>query len=373
MIKLLGALLLVGYFLRCAGARRGRPAAADAAVAGDLHDARAAVADARPATSGPGLNKTLRYLLFAAFSFLVVQLVAVARAAGHAAARARALLDGGGAVRRRAASSRATSTACRGPIGEANDFAYLLASVLPFAVYLTSRDRRCADVVGARARRARRSRCSGRSRAARSSASPRWCCGRWPPGARGSAASWPARSSSPGRCCWRFTLWRPLIDERLAAKSKVATANVESREAYWRGRAADGRRPSAARRRAGPLRRSRRATTSATTRSTSTTRSRTTPTSRCWPRAACRRCWPSWPSSAARGGCSRGRGDSFQASEDADGLRLAAAVQASLVVAIVSANFLSVQITVPLWLLGGARRGARAAGAAPAARTRAVA
>ena len=29
-----------------------------------------------------------------------------------------------------------------GPIGEANDFAYLLASVLPFAVYLTSRDRR---------------------------------------------------------------------------------------------------------------------------------------------------------------------------------------------------------------------------------------
>jgi hypothetical protein len=30
-----------------------------------------------------------------------------------------------------------------------------------------------------------------------------------------------------------------------------------------------------------------------------------------------------------------------------------AAVQASLVVAIVSANFLSVQTSVPLWLLGG--------------------
>ncbi len=43
----------------------------------------------------------------------------------------------------------------------------------------------------------------------------------------------------------------------------------------------------------------------------------------------------------------------FQIEEDRDGLRIAGAVQASLVVAIVSANFLSVQITVPLWLLGG--------------------
>jgi hypothetical protein len=43
----------------------------------------------------------------------------------------------------------------------------------------------------------------------------------------------------------------------------------------------------------------------------------------------------------------------FMVQEDADGLRLTATVQASLVVAIVSANFLSVQTSVPLWLLGG--------------------
>jgi hypothetical protein len=43
----------------------------------------------------------------------------------------------------------------------------------------------------------------------------------------------------------------------------------------------------------------------------------------------------------------------FLVVDDADGLRVTAAVQASLVVAIVSASFLSVQTSVPLWLLGG--------------------
>jgi O-antigen ligase len=43
----------------------------------------------------------------------------------------------------------------------------------------------------------------------------------------------------------------------------------------------------------------------------------------------------------------------FLVVDDTDGLRVTAAVQASLVVAIVSANFLSVQTSVPLWLLGG--------------------
>ncbi len=43
----------------------------------------------------------------------------------------------------------------------------------------------------------------------------------------------------------------------------------------------------------------------------------------------------------------------FKVMDDQDGLRIVAATQASLVVAIVSANFLSVQITIPLWLLTG--------------------
>jgi hypothetical protein len=46
---------------------------------------------------------------------------------------------------------------------------------------------------------------------------------------------------------------------------------------------------------------------------------------------------------------------------DPDATRLATAAQASLVVAIVSANFLSVQLTVALWLLAGIAVALRAA------------
>ena len=84
--------------------------------------------------------------------------------------------------------------------------------------------------------------------------SPRSCCGRWRRGARASAACSPGSFVIAGVLALALTLWRPLIDERLAAKSKVATANVESRKAYWRAAASDGGRPPAARRRAGALR-----------------------------------------------------------------------------------------------------------------------
>jgi hypothetical protein len=45
--------------------------------------------------------------------------------------------------------------------------------------------------------------------------------------------------------------------------------------------------------------------------------------------------------------------ESSSADGDVDGRRLALAVQSSLVVAVTSACFLSVQIALPLWLLGG--------------------
>ena len=54
------------------------------------------------------------------------------------------------------------------------------------------------------------------------------------------------------------------------------------------------------------------------------------------------------------------------AHDDETGARLATAAQASFIVAVVAANFLSVQITVPLWLLGA--MAAAAAGPALAAR-----
>ena len=85
-----------------------------------------------------------------------------------------------------------------------------------------------------------------------------------------------------------FTLWRPLIEERLAAKSVVAQANVESRKAYWS--AALRWRPTTRCSGVGPGRygiESRNYILNDPIEHRPT-RSSTTPTWRCSPRAACR-------------------------------------------------------------------------------------
>ena len=102
MIKLLGALLLVGYFLRSLARDEDvrLPPTLPSLVIFTMLVLLSLMASGDVAS---GLSKTLRYLLFAAFSFLVVQLIRSRAAAGRAAARARGLLDGGGALRRGAA------------------------------------------------------------------------------------------------------------------------------------------------------------------------------------------------------------------------------------------------------------------------------
>ena len=239
-----------------------------------------------------------------------------------------------------------------GPIGEANDFAYLLASVLPFAVYLTLRDRRwrtwwvlCSGVLilgllGTLSRGALVGAVGGRA-----------------VGGRDAAHADRRRASRAlfviaGVLALAFTLWRPLIDERLAAKSKVATANVESRKEYWRAAASMAAdQPLLG---VGPGRFG----------VESRNYVRNDPLNIEDPVVH-----NAYLEVLAEGGVptllaflafiggswaltSRARRQ-FEVADDADGLRLTAAVQASLVVAIVSANFLSVQTSVPLWLLGG--------------------
>ena len=175
----------------------------------------------------------------------------------------------------------------------------------------------------------------------------------------GDAADAVRRRASPGTIVvagtllLAFTLWRPLIDERLAAKSVVAQANVDSREAYW----------SAAARMAadhpilgvGPGRFGIESKNYILNDPINIERPVV---------------HNSYLEVLAEGGVptliafialifgswrllARAR-VRFQVSETtSDGLRIVAATQASLVVAIVSANFLSVQITIPLWLLAG--------------------
>jgi O-antigen ligase len=349
MIKLLGALLLIGYVLR-ALARDEEvrlPPTLPSLVIFTMLILLSLMASGDVAS---GLNKTLRYLLFAAFSFLVVQLI---RTRPQMAALLRVLVLSSTVAGFYGVILLLKGDVDRvsGPIGEANDFAYLLASVLPFAVYLTLRDRRwrtwwliCSGVLilallGTLSRGA----------FVGLSAVVLWAVATRRTRVGGIIAGVLVIA---GVLLLAFTLWRPLIDERLAAKDKVATANVESRKQYWRAAASmaadhpllgvgPGRFGIEARNyvRNDPLNLEDPVVHNA------------------------------YLEVLAEGGVptllaflwfiggswvlTRRARRRFEAAEDADGLRVTAAVQASLVVAIVSANFLSVQTSVPLWLLGG--------------------
>ena len=297
-----------------------------------------------------GLSKTLRYLLFAAFSFLVVQLIR-SRAQMTALLRVLVISSTAAALYGVVLLIKGDVDRVSGPIGDANDFAYLLASVLPFAVYLTLRDRRwrtwwvicCGVLILALFGTLSRGALVGLA------AVVLWAVATRRTRFGGVLAG---LFVVAGVLALALTLWRPLIDERLAAKEKVATANIESRKEYW-GAAASmaADRPLLG---VGP----------GHFGIESRNYVRNDPLNLEEPVVH-----NAYLEVLAEGGVptllaflgfigaswaltSRARRQ-FLVNEDADGLRVTAAVQASLVVAIVSANFLSVQTSVPLWLLGG--------------------
>jgi putative inorganic carbon (HCO3(-)) transporter len=349
IIKLLGALLMIGYFLRALSRDEDvrLPSTLPALIAfvmlvllslmlsGDVES---------------GLSKTLRYLLFGAFTFLFVQLV---RSRAELLTILRVLVVSSTLAALYGTVNFVTGHVERvsGPIGEANDFAYVLASVLPFGVYLTLRDRRlrvlwalCSAVIvlalfGTLSRGA----------LVGVAAVVLWAVATRRTRIGGVVAG---TIVVAGTLLLAFTLWRPLIDERLAAKSVVAQANVDSREAYW----------SAAARMAadhpilgvGPGRFGEEASNYVLNDPINIDKPVV---------------HNSYLEVLAEGGVptliafialifgswrllARAR-VRFRERDDRDGLRIVAATQASLVVAIVSANFLSVQITIPLWLLAG--------------------
>lgn len=349
IVKILGALLLVGYFLRALARDEDvrLPSTLPALVAFTMLVLLSLMLSG---DVDSGLNKTLRYLLFAAFTFLVVQLV---RTRGELLVLLRVLVLSATAAALYGTVLFVTGNVERvsGPIGEANDFAYVLASVLPFGVYLAGRDRRfrvawivcCALLVGALFGTLSRGALVGLA------AVVLWAVATRRTRVAGVLAG---AVVVAGVLLLALALWRPLIDERLAAKSVVAQANVESREAYWSAAlrmAAD--RPLLG---VGPGRfgiESRDYILNDPINITDPV------------------VHNAYLEVLAEGGLptliafvaflagswrltvrARRR---MQMADDADGLRLVAAVQAALVAAIVSANFLSVQITVPMWLLGG--------------------
>ena len=286
IVKILGALLLVGYFLRALARDEDvrLPATLPALVAFTMLVLLSLMLSGDVES---GLNKTLRYLLFAAFTFLVVQLVRSRARAARAVAGAGALVDGRGGVRHRAASSAATSSASSGPIGEANDFAYVLASVLPFGIYLTLRDRRfrvvwvlcCALIVAALFGTLSRGALVGLAAVVL-----------WAVATR--------RTRVGGVLAGTVVVAGVLllVVHAVAAADRRAPGGQEPGRAGERrvargvlvGGAADGGGQPAARRRPGPLRDREPRLHPQRPDQHRRIRSCTTPTSRCWPRAACR-------------------------------------------------------------------------------------
>ena len=348
-VKILGALLLIGYFLRAISRDEDvrLPTTLPALVAfvmlvllslmlsGDVES---------------GMTKTLRYLLFGAFTFLFVQLVR-SRAELLTALRVLVLSSTVAALYGVLNFIGGNVERVSGPIGEANDFAYVLASVLPFAIYLALRDKRLRllwGVCGAVLVLALFGTLS-RGALVGVAAVVLWAVATRRTRVGGVVAGVIVIG---GVLLLAFTLWRPLIDERLAAKSVVAQANVDSREAYWRAAvnmAADHPVLGVGPGRFGVE---------------SKNYVLNDPINIEEPVVH-----NSYLEVLAEGGVpslvafialifgswrllARAR-ERFRELDDRDGLRIVAATQASLVVAIVSANFLSVQTSVPLWLLGG--------------------
>jgi putative inorganic carbon (HCO3(-)) transporter len=351
VVKLLGALLLIGYALR-ALARDEEirlPPTLPALVVFVMLVLLSLLASGDVES---GINKTLRYLLFASFMFLVVQLV---RTRGEMTMLLRILVLSStvaalyGIVLLIAGSVDRVS----GPVGDPNDFGYLLAAVLPFAVYLVVRDRRARVLWVACSGVLVLALCGTLSRSALTgiAAVVLWAVATRRTRLGGVLAG---TAVVAGALLLAFTVWRPLIDERIAAKNKVAAANVQSRKAFWAAAAemtADHPLLGVGPGRFGIV-------------GKSENYIRNDPANLETPVVH-----NAYLEVLAEGGiptflafvaflagswalASRAQ-RRYRLAEDDEGRQLTTAVQASLVVAIVAAGFLSVQITAPIWLLGG--------------------
>lgn len=296
------------------------------------------------------IAKALRYVSFAIFFFVFIQLVR-SPAQIRRAVRVLVMSTAAAAVAGLVLFLQGHRRLAGGPVGDPNDFAFLLMTMLPLAVYLTAVDRgrrwfwgvccllMLAAVLGTLSRGA----------LVGAAALLLWALGtRRLPVTRVLAAIGVAL----GVLVLGLTLWRPLIDERLQAKSRIAHTNIESRQALWLAaiRMA-GDRPVTG---VGPGRFG----TESPQYLVNEPLGLENPVVHNSYLEILAECGlgalaafvvflaGTWR--LARRAQARGVRDG-----DHDARRLALAVQASLVVGMASACFLSVQIAAPFWLLGG--------------------
>jgi O-antigen ligase len=178
-----------------------------------------------------GLEKAFRYAFFVLFLFLVAQLVSdretgkrllqvyVASAALASLIGLMAFLSG--------AEARAS-----GPIEDPNDFGYLMATAVPFAIYLYREDRRLRLLWGIGLVLLLAATAATLSRGAAVGLGALLLWGLFT-GRVGAKAIVAAAATAFLAALLALTLWSPLISDRLEEKERIADKNVESREAFW--------------------------------------------------------------------------------------------------------------------------------------------
>jgi putative inorganic carbon (HCO3(-)) transporter len=372
-VKGIGALVMFAYLLRLVSNRRTSvhlPALLAVVSALAVWIGLSLIVSADPSE---GMEKLLRWGLFFTFFFLVVQLVNDRREIRRAlrwftASVAAAALYALWLFLVAHAGYRVS-----GPLEDPNDFAYLLACTLPLTAYLISADRRRRPLWGA---------CFVVIAAAMLATFSR--------GALvgiGALLVWgivtrriPTWALATGVVTavivagLAFTIWKPLLDTALAQKKHIAQGNIESRQSLWAAaiklserRPLTGVGPGRFPKEARPLLRN------------NPIELEKPVTHNTYLEILAENGIPALLLFVAylagvwlllRGAQRRAR-----RRDDADGRRLATALQASLVIAIVAATFLSEELTSPFWLLGGltvvlARE--RSHAASPDGRVRAV-
>jgi O-antigen ligase len=349
-VKGIGALVMFAYILKLVTNRRTMvhlPALLGIATTFTLWVGLSVITSTDTTES---VTKLVRYLLFFVFFFLVVQLVD-----GRAQVR-RALRVFVGSVALAAVyggwlfvSGQSTGRVA-GPVQDPNDFAYLLACTLPLAAYLmTIKGARTWPWAGAFAVIA------GAMLATFSRGA-----------IVGLAAllAWglvtrrvPLRALVGGIVAvvvvalLALTIWRPLVDSALHQKSHIANANQQSRESFWRGalqltieHPVTGVGPARFPAEVTPLLRNNPVTLDlpVTHNSYLEILSEDGVPALLLFFAYLGGIWVVLGQVQRRA----------RQLEDVDEQRLATALQASVIVAIVSATFLSEQLTTPFWLLG---------------------
>lgn len=229
-VKILGLLLAVSFFLQALGRGtplRASPIFAPVALFGLLVGV-SLLASGEPVE---GVFKALSYLLFIAFLFFVVQLVAD-RGAVRTLLRVFTLSAAAAALYALVGFLGEGELRAAGPLVDPNDFAFLLATALPPAGYLIVYDRRARPLwclaflllVGAILATFSRGALAGLAALVLWAIAAR----RIPITgliAAGAAALLVLVSA--------FALFPVLLDERLDSKSAIADQNVQSRQAFW--------------------------------------------------------------------------------------------------------------------------------------------